>query len=304
MESTFKQVALLWLDAKRKTVKHSTYCAYLLTVNVHLLPRFGAQKSVKEADVQQFAFDQLTSGHARKTVRDTVAVLKQIVKFGSKRNLFPYDVWEVVYPTETSDRRIPMLTLPQQRTLMVYLLEHVSPRSIGVLLALQTGMRIGEVCALKWDDVDFGQRIINICRTSGSVYNIERRAVENLESVPKTRNSYREIPISAPLYRALRQVRKQTGSTYVTGGMTHPVSTRNYRDYYNRLMKRLGLPHVVFHGLRHTFASRCIESRCDVKTVSALLGHSNVATTLNLYVHPTLGQKKRAVEQMNKMLKI
>jgi len=90
----------------------------------------------------------------------------------------------------------------------------------------------------------------------------------------------------------------------VVGTSTQSKEPRSYRDYFGRLLKRLDIPHLVFHGLRHTFATRCIESQCDYKTVSVILGHSNVATTLNLYVHPNLNQKKRCIDRMSNFLGI
>ena len=93
------------------------------------------------------------------------------------------------------------------------------------------------------------------------------------------------------------------GSFYVLTNSSHPTEPRTYRNYYKRLMKQLDMPKLKFHGLRHSFATRCIESKCDYKTVSVLLGHSNISTTLNLYVHPNMEQKKKCVEQMIKMLK-
>ena len=99
-------------------------------------------------------------------------------------------------------------------------------------------------------------------------------------------------------------VRKQSQSPYVVGTSIQSKEPRSYRDYFGRLLKRLDIPHLVFHGLRHTFATRCIESQCDYKTVSVILGHSNVATTLNLYVHPNLNQKKRCIDRMSNFLGI
>lgn len=101
-----------------------------------------------------------------------------------------------------------------------------------------------------------------------------------------------------------KMVRKQSQSPYVVGTSIQSKEPRSYRDYFGRLLKRLDIPHLVFHGLRHTFATRCIESQCDYKTVSVILGHSNVATTLNLYVHPNLNQKKRCIDRMSNFLGI
>ena len=102
----------------------------------------------------------------------------------------------------------------------------------------------------------------------------------------------------------LKTVKKVSASPYVVGSSEHSKEPRSYRDYFSRLLKRLDIPQIVFHGLRHTFATRCIESQCDYKTVSVILGHSNVSTTLNLYVHPNLTQKKKCVERMSKFLGI
>ena len=301
---TFHEVSEIWCDAKRPIVRHSTMCAYLLTLQTHLLPRFSAAKNITEKDVQQFVIDKCTSGLARKTVRDIVAVLKSILKYGNKHGIFHFEEWEIEYPTQTENKLPPTLSLNHQRILMRHLLEQPTPQNIGVLLALCTGMRIGEICALKWEDVDFAQKIVTVKRTVGRIYNCELKSTERILSSPKTRNSSREIPISKQLFLALKAVKKQSQSPYVVGTSQKSKEPRSYRDYFNRLLKRLNIPHLVFHGLRHTFATRCIESQCDYKTVSVILGHSNIATTLNLYVHPNLNQKKRCIERMSHFLGI
>lgn len=257
---------------------------------------------ITECDVQQFVIDKCASGLSKKTVRDLIAVLKSVAKFGRRQKLFPFEDWEIAYPLQTEAKRLSTLSLHHQRRLMSHLLEQPTPQNVGVLLALCTGMRIGEVCALEWNDVDFKQKSLTVRHTVGRVYNCDSKSTERIRSSPKTKNSCREIPLSKQLYHSLKAVRKQSSSAYVVGVSTRPKEPRSYRDYYSRLLKRLGIPHVVFHGLRHTFATRCIESCCDYKTVSAILGHSNVATTLNLYVHPDFGQKKRCIDRMSKLL--
>lgn len=106
------------------------------------------------------------------------------------------------------------------------------------------------------------------------------------------------------LLKCLKVIRKEAKGTFVVGTSSTAQEPRVYRDYFNRLLKKLEIPKMVFHGLRHTFATRCIESQCDYKTVSAILGHSNIATTLNLYVHPNLNQKKKCIDRMSKFLDI
>ena len=304
LQKTFYDVSELWCEAKRPIVKHSTMCAYLLTLQTHLLPRFGTMEIITENDVQQFVIDKCTSGLARKTVRDMVAVLKSIIKYGNKHGIFQLGEWEIEYPSYTGNRSLPTLSLNHQRILMRHLIEQPTPQNIGILLALCTGMRIGEVCALKWEDVDFTQKTVTVKHTIRRIYNCELKSTEKVQSSPKTKNSCREIPMSKQLFQALKTVKKQSPSPYVVGTSVQSKEPRSYRDYFNRLLNQLDIPHLVFHGLRHTFATRCIESQCDYKTVSAILGHSNVATTLNLYVHPNLNQKKRCIDRMSNFVGI
>ena len=301
---TFREVATVWCDAKRPIVRHSTMCSYLLTLQRHLLPRFGAMQAITERDVQRFVIEKCADGLARKTVRDMVAVLKSVVKYGNKHGIFHFGEWEIEYPTHTENRLLPTLSMNHQRILMRHLMGQPTSQNIGVLLALCTGMRIGEVCALRWEDVDMAQRTVTVRHTVGRIYNCESRSTERVHSSPKTRNSFREVPMSKQLFQALRTVRKQSPSPYVVGTSAQSKEPRSYRDYFGRLLRWLGIPPLVFHGLRHTFATRCIESQCDYKTVSVILGHANVATTLNLYVHPSLSQKKRCIDHMSKFLGI
>lgn len=305
MESTmtFAAVAEKWMDAKQRVVKRSTFCAYNLLVRIHLQPAFGSHVSIKEREVQEFVLGKLASGLGRKTVKDMLAVLKTIVRFGVKYHDFPDADWDIVFPTDTYARPLPVLSVDNHRKLLRYLLGCPSSQNIGVLLALCTGMRIGEVCALRWRDVDMVHRTITVSHTLCRVYDVEKRCTDRVLGSPKTKTSNREIPVGKELYSALRSVRELAGKdSFVVGGGPVAKEPRTYRDYYGRLLDRIGLPHMVFHGLRHTFATRCIECGCDYKTVSVILGHSNVATTMNLYVHPDRNQKKRCVERLSKFI--
>lgn len=304
MQKTFKELSDSWCEMKRPLVKHSTMCAYLLTLQTHLIPHFGNSTFITECDVQKFVIYKISCGLAKKTVKDIIAVLKAIVKYGRKNRIFTSEDWDIEYPTKTEKGLLPVLTLKHQRLLMRYLIEKPTAQNIGILLALSTGMRIGEVCALQWQDVDLNQRIIIVKNTVGRIYNCESKSTEKIYSSPKTRNSYREIPISKQLFQCLKAVKKISVSPYVISTSENSKEPRSYRDYFSRLLKRLGIPQIVFHGLRHTFATRCVESGCDYKTISAILGHSNVATTLNLYVHPNHNQKIKCVERMNKYIGI
>lgn len=302
MQTTFQELAQQWCEAKQPLVKYSTMCAYRLVLSTHLLPQFGQMTQIEETEVQGFILGKLKVGLAKKTVRDIIAVLRAIVKYGARKKLFGGEDWQLNYPTAVVDTKLPILSLTHQRRLMNYLIQQPDVRNIGILLALCTGMRIGEICALMWEDVDLLHRMLRVRQTVGRIYNCDLKATKRVFSSPKTKHSFREIPISKLLFDALSCVKKQSISTFVVGASTEGTDPRTYRDYFARLLKKLQIPPIVFHGLRHTFATRCIESLCDYKTVSSILGHSNVSTTLNLYVHPDIQQKKRCINKMSKFI--
>ena len=148
--------------------------------------------------------------------------------------------------------------------------------------------------------------VVAVSRTLERIYVVdaERPYTKVIEGSPKTKNSVREIPLSKDLMRMLRPLAKIVNPDYyVLTNESRPTEPRTYRNYFNELTRRLGIPHLKFHGLRHSFATRCIESRCDYKTVSVLLGHADIGTTLNLYVHPNDDQKRSCINQMVKSLK-
>ncbi len=305
MESTptFAAVAAKWIEYKRQFVKHSSLCAYNLILNIHLLPLFSKSTAVSELEAQNLVINKLTSGMSRRSVKNIVATLKAIIRYGEKHYGFPGEKWEIAFPTETAKVRLPVLTLAHHRKLMRHITTSPTSQNIGILLSLTTGMRIGEICALQWMNVDLKQRTITVSKTLSRIYNIETKNTEQIIATPKTKSSNREIPIGRELYDALRSVKgKAAPEDFVVGNASTPKEPRTYREYFSRLLRRLKIPHIVFHGLRHTFATRCIECMCDYKTVSVILGHSNVATTMNLYVHPSQNQKKRCIDRLSKFL--
>lgn len=300
------EVIELWKTNKKQYVKKSSFSAYTLLVENHLLPTFGSKYSIEETEVQAFVFQKLKAGLSQKTIKDILIVLKMILKFGAKHKWLIYAPFDIQFPTEREKHNIEVLTKTDQRKIMNYIQEHFTFRNIGVYICLSSGMRIGEVCALTWEDIDTDNSVISVNRTIQRIYVIEdgSRKTELILDTPKTKNSIREIPISKDLLRILKPFKKIVNpSFFVLTNDAKPTEPRTYRSYYKNLMRELKMPELKFHGLRHSFATRCIESNCDYKTVSVLLGHSNISTTLNLYVHPNMEQKKKAIEQMFKALR-
>ncbi|MBQ0909427.1 site-specific integrase [Flavobacterium sp. F-328] len=300
------EVIDLWKTNKKQYVKKSSFSAYTLLIENHILPIFGNKYSIEEAEVQAFVFQKLESGLSQKTIKDILIVLKMILKYGAKHKWTDYIPFDIQFPTEREKYTIEVLNRSDQKKIMNYIQEHFTFRNLGVYICLSSGMRIGEVCALTWEDVDTDNGVISVNRTIQRIYVIEdgSRKTELILDTPKTKNSIREIPISKDLLRILKPFKKIVNpSFFVLTNDAKPTEPRTYRSYYKNLMEHLKMPDLKFHGLRHSFATRCIESNCDYKTVSVLLGHSNISTTLNLYVHPNMEQKKKAIEQMFKALR-
>ncbi|WP_379964458.1 tyrosine-type recombinase/integrase [Epilithonimonas sp. UC225_85] len=305
-QKTFAQIVELWKKDKQLYVKKSSFSAYVLLLENHLLPKFAEVNSIEEEEVQQFVFQKLEQGLSQKSIKDVLIVLKMVMKFGAKYKWIQYTPFDIQYPTVRENQSIEVLTRTHQKKVMDYIQEHFTFRNLGVYICLCSGMRIGEICALTWEDIDTDNGIINIRKTIQRIYIIEdgKRRTELLLDTPKTKNSIREVPMSRDLLRMLKPFKKIVNPLFfVLTNDAKPTEPRTYRSYYKNLMKQLEIPEIKFHGLRHSFATRCIESKCDYKTVSVLLGHSNISTTLNLYVHPNLEQKKKAIDQMFKALK-
>ncbi len=300
------EIISLWKLDKKQYVKKSSFSAYMLLLENHLIPVFGNKCDVDETEVQAFVFQKLEQGLSQKTIKDILIVLKMVLKFGAKNKWLNHHQFDIHFPTERARQNMEVLSRTHQKKMMQYIQEHFTFRNLGVYICLCTGIRIGEVCALSWEDIDTDNGIINIRRTIQRIYTIEGdiRKTEVILDTPKTKNSIREVPLNKDLLKMLKPIKKIVNpSFFVLTNDAKPTEPRTYRTYYKNLMKSLEMPELKFHGLRHSFATRCIESKCDYKTVSVLLGHSNITTTLNLYVHPNLEQKKKAIEQMFRGLK-
>ena len=294
------QIIDLWKKDKKQYVKKSTYSAYVLLVKNHLLPYFGDKYEVEESDVQKFVFEKLEQGLSQKTIMDILIVLKMILKFGVKHRYLSCREIEIKFPTQRENEGLEVLSRSNQRKIMDYIEKNFTFKNLGIYICLSTGLRIGELCALTWDDIDEDNGVILVRKTIQRIYVIDdvKKRTELIIDTPKTKNSIRDIPMTSNLIKII-----VNNEYYVLTNDIKPTEPRTYRNYYKRFMKKFDIPDLKFHGLRHSFATRCIEGKCDYKTVSVILGHSNISTTLNLYVHPNLEQKKKCINQMNRSLR-
>lgn len=305
IQKKIREIAMAWKEDKRPYVKQSTFAAYMLMLENHILPFFGECEELSEKTVQAFVLEKIDVGLSVKSIKDILIVLKMVMKYGVKHEWMNYYEWDIKYPTDTSTKDIEVLTIANHKKILDYIQRNFTFRNLGIYVCLSTGLRIGEVCALKWEDIDTDSGTITVQRTIERIYIIEgdKKHTELVMNTPKTKNSFREIPMSKELLTLIKPFKKVVnGSFFVLTNEEVPTEPRTYRNYYKQLMDKLGIPKIKFHGLRHSFATRCIESNCDYKTVSVLLGHSNITTTLNLYVHPNMDQKKKCIAKMFKSL--
>lgn len=305
-KKTIKEIADIWKEDKRQYVKQSTMAVYLLSLENHLLPVFGSKMEVTEEEVQAFALDKLNHGLSQKSIKDMLIVLKMVVRFGEKQGWLNHVEWKVKFPANQPKATLPILTKVHQKKLMDYLKDNFTFPNLGILVCLSTGLRIGEVCALKWSDINMDTGLLHVNRTIERIYIVDsdKPHTEIVINTPKTKNSLREIPLSKELVRIFKSLMKVVNKDYyILTNNTKPTEPRTYRNYFNKLLMQLDIPRLKFHGLRHSFATRCIESHCDYKTVSVLLGHADISTTLNLYVHPNEEQKRSCIDKMMRYMK-
>lgn len=305
IHKTIREIAAAWKEYKRPYVKQSTMAAYVLILENHILPTFGEDNSLSEQSVQAFVLHKIESGLSTKSVKDILIVLKMVMKFGVKKEWITYYEWDIKYPPSSENKVLDVLSVTNHRKILNHIQSHFTFMGLGIYISLSTGLRIGEICALKWSDINVTDGILTVNRTIERIYIIEgeKKHTELVINTPKTKNSCREIPMNKELLGMLKPLKKVVNEDYyILTNDERPTEPRTYRNYYKRLMEKLDIPKLKYHGLRHSFATRCIEVGCDYKTVSVLLGHSNISTTLNLYVHPNMEQKKRCIDKVFKSL--
>lgn len=303
-QKKFVEIIEEWREYKKQYVKESTFSVYRLIIEKHIEPFFGDLYQINEEIIQVFVNQKLTNGLNEKTVKDILIVLKMIIKYGAKKLYIENYQYDIKFPINNQDSRMQVMSKSDQRYLINYVKNNFNFKNLGILICLFTGMRIGELCALQFKDIDIANSVIHVEKTLQRIYNSDS-GTKIIIDYPKTRNSRREVPIASNLMNVLRPLIKITNKDcYVLTNELKPTEPRTYRNYYNKLLIKLEINKLKFHGLRHSFATRCVESKNDYKTISVILGHSNISTTLNLYVHPNNEQKKSCVEKMIKSFNI
>lgn len=281
-----------WLKEKKIYLKYSTYTNYYNVIHNHIMPDIGNYQ-IEELNndiLQELILKKLENGRrdgkggiSFKYAKDIIQVLKFTLPFKINIQL-PYHPPKVVEIFEKDE----------QITLINHLQSEINSKNFGILLCIHTGIRIGELCALKWSDINFQSKLLKVDKTMIRTFTKEDGSVLNI-TPPKSRSSTRMIPLNSWIMHYAIMLQREPDK-YILTGKPHYIEPNKYRLYYNRILQELEIKHRKFHALRHTFATRCIECGCDYKSLSELLGHSNVSITMNIYVHPQMELKRKCVE--------
>ena len=285
-----------WLCSVRLRVKTSTYANYRMKAEKHILPEFGGLRyeNLSASMIQDFIQKKISSGLSPKYVSDIVIVFKTMAKYISRVHGFRNPLADVILP-KSQRKEMRLLSEKQQNQLCSYLIRNQNPTSLCILISMHMGLRIGEICGLQWSDIDFEKQILTVRRTVQRVQT--ETGTELLIDTPKTSSSKRSVPIPNFMMPLLRKFRSQD-NFYLLSGTEHPTEPRTLQRRFKAVLKKASLPSVNYHILRHIFATNCIKAGFDVKTLSEILGHASVETTLKLYVHSSM---ERKIECMNKL---
>ena len=298
----FKDISTEWVEHARISVKPATYSTYRTLLLKHLMPVFGGRE-IESITVPEF--DALTSEMlyekelSAATLRLVVTVMREILFYAQANGCSVIDPRMLKRP-QVEDPGVRVLSQEERERLIACCLDNTDGAKLGVILSLYMGLRIGELCALRWSKIDTENLTMKINSSMQRIANPS--ADEGPRTVvvtgsPKSSASHRCIPIPECLRELIAGMR-QAPETYVLSGTTHRIEPRCYRNMYKAILLEAGIKPVNFHTLRHTFATDCVGLGFDPKTLSEILGHSSVNITFNIYVHPSMDNMKRCMGKL------
>ena len=289
-----------WLCSCKGRLKDSTCERYRTAVDRHIIPKLGAcyPQAVTDEKAAEFSSILLAEGLAPKTVRDILNVLRLVLKFAAKQLPFGLPELSPEYPKEAK-KEARVLSPEEQERLTAYLSKDMDCCKFGVILAMFTGLRIGELCALKWENISLRDRTVRVSATMQRLRSDGGAGrTEVVIGSPKSDLSSRVIPLSESAARLCKYMEIRDRSAYVLTGTSDFIEPRTLQYRLKKYTADCGLEGVHFHTLRHTFATRCIEAGFELKSLSEILGHATTAITMERYVHSSMKLKR---ENMRKL---
>ena len=301
--SALSEFAMEWLESVRNSCKPSTYVKYRNTVVKHILPELGNYQlhQIETKVINTFCHNKLQScALSPKTVKDILSVIKLIIKFAKIFDVRCSCDFESV-SIKPSKLAVKGLTSVQTRRIKDFLTNNINYVNIGILISFYTGVRIGELCALKFSDISFETNTMHIDKTMQRIQNFkgDKNKTDILISSPKSECSIREIPVPQFILDLIIENGLYKRDAYLlTGEVDRFIEPRTLENKFKKIASICNIGNVTFHMIRHTFASNCIEVGVDVKSLSEILGHSSVNITLNRYVHSSMEIKKMNMEKL------
>lgn len=298
-QGTFNEWLTVWLETEvAPNLKQSTYISYKNKASVHIVPVFGSKKliDISQKNVQDFCID-LSYCLAPGTVHAIFRVLRTCLRFAvnsGKLQINPTD--NINLPKV--NRQVRALRKEEQR--LIRIRAENDSKGLPILFALDTGLRIGEISGLKWEDIDFRTKTVQINRTMQRLSNGLGKT-ELVEQKPKTLASLRVLPLSNYWIEKLQKEANNKKSNYVFGSQGKCIEPRLLSYHFERIAKEAKVNDVTFHTLRHSFATRCLEMGVKITSISALLGHSSTKMTLDVYTHSFESDERHAMEQISNL---
>ena len=295
-----KELLELWLERYMKhTIKIRTYNRYKSICDLHLIKDLGEYEldELKPNVLQDFLLKKIDDHYSTNTIKGIVSVLKQALRLAITLEFVDKEYCSNLKMPSSEEKEISVFTKKEQQVIESFCLNHKKRNYIGIVICLYTGIRLGELLALTWDDIDFNSNLLTINKTSYSAKLDGKTQI--IVDKPKTKKSNRVIPLPNQLVKLLKIIKKESNSKYViTTRNSGMVGNRSYQRTFKFILKKVNVPYRNFHSLRHTFATNAIELGMDVKTLAEILGHTNAMITLNRYSHSLLNYK---IEMMNKL---
>lgn len=299
---TVSQICEAWKLSMRYQVKPSTFACYATVIQKHIRPALGAleMEKLNNEIVTEFILDRQKQELSANTLRLILFLLKSIVRTGQRRGVYPAEPLDFFLPKDRGNE-LKLLSQDNRRKLLVWLSGCRTNFELGLLLSICTGIRVGELCGVRWEDVDTDEGILHIRRTVSRIRNTEVKTAAAKTRLyigtPKTGTSQRDIPLPDFILPRLRE-KTRDGACYLLTGRLTCMEPRGVQRRFKNLLRKLKMPDVNIHALRHSFASQWIENGFDSKSLSEILGHSSVKITMDIYVHSNMGQKKAYMDQM------
>ena len=313
-EGAFHKILLDWLSTVRPHVKESSYCRYYNQINKNIIPYFK-EMSIMEIDtacMQQYITVITTDNNLQqkalspKTIHDILSIMRRVFDYAEIREYTLKCNFQSLYIPSTKNK-LTVFSEQEQKLLISHLINSTLPIDIGILLTLFTGLRIGEICALRWNKIDLKNGFLSVEESMQRIQNHSEETQCRTKVIitnPKSLSSIRTIPLPEFILSSLKPLYKQGNEFFLTGSTEKFIEPRTLQYRFKKILSDLNLRKLNFHALRHTFATRCIESGFDVKSLSEILGHASVNVTLNRYVHPSDETKLQNMKKLEHLFNI